>query len=197
MTIDNTDLTLPSCTVHLLRSGPADGRTIILLHGMKFQAATWRELSTLDLLAAHGWRALAVDMPGFGGSPECAAAQDTVLDELIRQECGSPPVLLGPSMGGRIALEYGIGHPDALSGLILVGPVGVEENRGKLGNITVPTLMIWGSEDQIAPPAHSDILLAEITGARREIIEGAPHPCYLDQPERFHDLVTGFLAGLA
>ena len=38
--------------------------TVLLLHGAAFSSATWSELNTLQLLAAMGHRAVAVDIPG-------------------------------------------------------------------------------------------------------------------------------------
>lgn len=182
------------CALHYLQAG--SGLPIILLHGMKFQAATWQETGTLRMLAGMGMRALALDMPGFGKSPECEIEQDRALDGFIAEKTTEKPVLLGPSMGGRIALEYAINHPHALKGLILVGAVGVEENRERLAEIQVPTLLIWGGEDAIAPLANSDVLLAEVVGCKRVIIECAPHPCYLEYSEAFHLAVREFIEGL-
>jgi len=195
--IISKNIDISSCSLHCLAAGEEQGRDIILLHGMKFQAATWQELGTLKVLADAGMRVLALDMPGFGKSPACEAEQDGVLTEFINRETSSKPVLLGPSMGGRIALEFAVNHPDTLSALILVGAVGVEQNRDRLAEIKVPTLLIWGSEDQISPIANSDILLGAIAGAKRVIIEGAPHPCYLDQPETFHRAVRNFVSTLS
>ncbi len=194
--IEEKNITVDACNLHLLKAGKAGKNEIVLLHGLKFQAATWQETGTLQALADGGYRAIAMDMPGFGGSPACDAEQDAVLSGAIEAETGGKPVLLGPSMGGRIVLEFAISHPDQVSALILVGAVGVEENRDRLALITVPTLLIWGSEDQISPLANSEILLTEIKGARRVIIEGAPHPCYLDQPDAFHKAVLEFLGAL-
>ena len=84
-----------------------------------------------------------------------------------------------------------------LAGLVLVGAVGVADNRAGLGRITVPVLVVWGSEDQVAPLADSDTLLTELPRARREILDGAPHPCYLDRPERWHEVLRTFLTSLA
>ncbi len=191
------NIDISSCSLHCLAAGEGKDRDIVLLHGMKFQAATWQELGTLKILADAGMRALALDMPGFGKSPACEAEQDEVLARFVDREVSGRPVLLGPSMGGRIALEFAINHPGKISGLILVGAVGVEENRDRLAEIKVPTLLVWGSEDQISPTVNSDILLAAIAGAKRVIIKGAPHPCYLDQPETFHGTVRNFVSSLA
>ncbi|RUM39714.1 MAG: alpha/beta hydrolase, partial [Desulfobulbus sp.] len=108
----------------------------------------------------------------------------------------SKPVLIGPSMGGRIALEFALNHPGILGGLILVGAVGVEENKDRLSQLDLPVLLLWGGEDQISPLENSDTLLAAVKGAKRVIIDGAPHPCYLDQPETFHAVVIEFLQSL-
>lgn len=188
---------LDGCLIHALQCGPVDGLPVILLHGMKFQAETWRELGTLDALAEAGLRILAVDMPGFGKS----AASDVVPGEVLRrlyQHLGlSKAVLIGPSMGGRIALEFAIAHPQHIAGLVLVGAVGVAENRAELARISAPTLIIWGEDDQVSPLANSDILLAALARAQREIYPQAPHPCYLGQPQRWHASLTTFLHQLS
>lgn len=195
--IASRNINIPSCSLHCLVAGVEKDRDIVLLHGMKFQAATWQELGTLQFLADSGMRALALDMPGFGKSPACEAEQDEVLTQFVDSETSGSPVLLGPSMGGRIALEFALNHPENISALILVGAVGVEENRERLAGIKVPTLLIWGGEDQISPVANSEILLGAVAGAERVIIEGAPHPCYLDQPETFHGAVRNFVSTLS
>ncbi len=185
-----------SCCLHCLEAGNGDGQDVILLHGMKFQAATWQELGTLEKLAAAGYHPLALDMPGFGKSPACEVDQDKVLTDCIAQGEMDRPVLIGPSMGGRIALEFALNHPGILAGLILVGAVGVTENKDRLAELDLPVLILWGGEDQISPLANSDILLENIKGAKRLIIEGALHPCYLDQPDAWHEAVLEFLAAI-
>ena len=37
---------------------------VLLLHGMAFSSRNWEEIGTLSLLAALGYRAVAVDLPG-------------------------------------------------------------------------------------------------------------------------------------
>nr|WP_320009984.1 alpha/beta hydrolase [uncultured Desulfobulbus sp.] len=184
---------LDGCTLHALEAGPQDGATVVLLHGMKFQAETWRELGTLEALAGLGGHALAIDMPGFGKSAANVLPPEEVLTKLISQLGLSQIILIGPSMGGRIALEFAISHPEIVKKMVVVGPVGVEENRTKLSRIAAPVLVIWGEEDQVSPIANSDILLNECAEARREIYPQAPHPCYLEQPDRWHASLKKFL----
>ena len=179
--------------VHTLQAGPDSGPLILLLHGMKFQAATWRETGTLASLADAGYRTAALDLPGFGLSPAAPVEQGFVLKEAISQASRDRAILLGPSMGGRIALEFTLDNPDLVSGLILVGAVGVEENRTRLKELSLPCLAVWGGKDTISPPANGRLIQQEVNGAKLSIIAGAPHPCYLDQPGEWHRILLGFL----
>ena len=194
MTSKNIDL--DGIRVHSLECGDPAGIPVVLLHGMKFQAATWQELGTLDFLSGLGLHVFAVDMPGFGQSPVCGCEPVEVLLRFVTRLGLDRVVLIGPSMGGRIALEFGIQYPERLAGLILAGAVGVEENRNGLARIAVPTLIVWGAEDQVAPLASSDILLTGIPHAQREIFLDAPHPCYLAQPDQWHANLQIFFSSL-
>ena len=181
------------CTLHGLESGEADNKTVLLLHGMKFNADTWKDLGTLEQLAGAGYHAVALEMPGFGKSPACDLDQDTVLERYIVESGLEKPVVVGPSMGGRIALEFAIRHPELICGLVLIGAVGVEENREHLADISVPTLILWGEKDQISSPENGDLLHGAITGSRKRIFAGSPHPCYLDKPADWHRELLDFL----
>lgn len=183
-----------SCCLHCLEAGNPQDKTVLLLHGMKFNAATWQDLGTLEKLADAGYHPVALDMPGFGESSACRSDQDSILSAFISQGELNRPVMIGPSMGGRIALEFALNHPGILGGLILVGAVGVEENKDRLAQLDIPVLLLWGGDDQISPLTNSDILLNSIKGAKRIIFDGAPHPCYLDQPDQWHTAVLDFLA---
>jgi 2-succinyl-6-hydroxy-2,4-cyclohexadiene-1-carboxylate synthase len=85
--------------------------TLVMLHGFTGSAASWGNV--LDTLAARGLRVIAFDLPGHGKSsvpndPRRYAIERCRQDILAAlQELGVPkghPLLLGYSMGGRIAL---------------------------------------------------------------------------------------------
>lgn len=184
-------------TVHYLAAGPEDGLPVVLLHGARFQAETWRQTGTISILAKAGYRVAAVDLPGFGRSPEAAVDPETWLGELLERLCRRRPVVVFPSMSGRFVLPLATSNPHRLAGLVAVAPVGIPAYKERLGKITVPTLIVWGADDRVVPLAHADSLAASVAGSRKVVIAGAGHPCYLDDPATFHAELLKFLSKLA
>jgi len=64
---------------------------------------------------------------------------------------------------------------------------------GQHHRITQPTLVVQGSADQVVNPANASILADLLPDARVELIEGAGHLLYWDQPEHFARVVTAFV----
>ena len=62
----------------------------------------------------------------------------------------------------------------------------------ELGNITVPTLLVYG-EIEHAPEIFTDKMLERIPDARLEIIKEAGHFPFIEQPGRFRKRVLDFL----
>lgn len=107
-----------------LEAGPRDAPPVVLLHGLGATNA-----SLLPCLAdlARDHRVLAPDLPGFGGSAAPRAAYSPAwfaawLEELQRALDARPAVLLGNSLGGRVALEAGLAHPRSTRALVLLAP---------------------------------------------------------------------------
>jgi pimeloyl-ACP methyl ester carboxylesterase len=65
-----------------------------------------------------------------------------------------------------------------------------------LSSITVPTLIVVGSEDELTPVAESQKMADAIPGAKLVIIPAAGHLSNLEQPEAFNAALNGFLASL-
>lgn len=107
----------------------ADGR----LFGVVFGSGT------PAVLALHGWGrsskdftatlegldAVALDLPGFGASPEppepWGAAGYAAEVAAVLQEMATPVVVLGHSFGGRVAVHLAADRPREVAGLVLTG----------------------------------------------------------------------------
>ena len=91
--------------------GLPDQPTLVLLHGFTGSAASWA--AHLDVFASYGWRVLALDMLGHGRSDVPADARRYTIEHCeqdilaVLEKLGvrtGEAILLGYSMGGRIAL---------------------------------------------------------------------------------------------
>lgn len=69
------------------------------------------------------------------------------------------------------------------------------DSRPRLGEIAVPTLLIWGEKDGITSRAHHDEILEAISGARLEVIPGAGHLPTIEAPEVVVPLLAEFIDG--
>ena len=57
----------------------------------------------------------------------------------------------------------------------------------------LPTLIVWGRNDQIVPVECADLFHAAIKGSHREIIDRAGHFPHLEQPVEFTRILRNFL----
>lgn len=65
-----------------------------------------------------------------------------------------------------------------------------------LKNVSVPTLVIVGDEDQVTPVAKAEVLAKEIPGAQLAILKGVGHLANLEDASKFNQAVEAFLAGI-
>jgi pimeloyl-ACP methyl ester carboxylesterase len=65
-----------------------------------------------------------------------------------------------------------------------------------LAGVTVPALVIVGSEDELAGPEEGRVLATGIRDARLVLVEGAGHLVNLEQPEPVNEALLDFLAPL-
>jgi len=97
--------------------------TVVLVHGAANSAGVWRFWR--ERLEAHGFPTRAPDLRGHGAAP-CAdlgrvSMADYIADVMAAAEgLPGPPVLVGWSMGGLVALMYGAVAPTL--GVLALGP---------------------------------------------------------------------------
>ncbi len=94
--------------------GDARERPLLFLHGLTFDRRMWDPV--LDALPASR-TALALDLPGHGGSPRLAErglqAVVRAVQEAVRDAGLEEPVVVGHSIGGPLATLYAAEHPAA------------------------------------------------------------------------------------
>lgn len=107
--------------LNVIRRG--EGSPIVFLHGLGMSASTWDPVAEL-LSDRH--TVLAVDLPGHGGSPAPedpdAFTRDAALADLddVLATLDAPPILVGHSLGGYLALAHAATRPDASRGIIVL-----------------------------------------------------------------------------
>jgi 3-oxoadipate enol-lactonase len=67
------------------------------------------------------------------------------------------------------------------------------DRRALLSGITVPTLVLAGSEDFVAPAAVMERIAQKIPGAEYRVLPGCGHLGPMDQPEAFNAVLLEFL----
>jgi pimeloyl-ACP methyl ester carboxylesterase len=101
------------------------GPVVVALHGLGGTKGSF--LPTVAALADR-YRVIAADLPGFGdsdkplGAPYDAGYFADVVIDLLDALGVDRAHLIGNSLGGRIALEVGMSHPDRVGRLALLAP---------------------------------------------------------------------------
>ena len=105
---------------------PAKGKQvgrIFFIHGMVSSTVYWEELA--GLFSEAGYLCAMIDLPGFGYSTREAAGvtpkpREEIAAELMEKLApGEAWIVAGHSMGGGVALNIAVNHPDKVSALLL------------------------------------------------------------------------------
>ena len=110
----------------------ANGRTVVLFHGMNFYAAAFEV--TIEALRREGFRVIAIDRLGFGRSskPDIhynlhmpARHTKMLLDHLGIERAA----IVGHSMGGMVATRFASTYPDVTTHVVMVNQIGLTDPR--------------------------------------------------------------------
>lgn len=110
-------------TVNYKQAGSGD-RTVILIHGWSFDHRMWDKVSSQF---PAGYKVIAYDLRGFGGSSKPASGYDYagfvkdlagLMDSLNIRKA----VISGHSLGAMIAQDFAATHPDRVEALVLTAP---------------------------------------------------------------------------
>jgi pimeloyl-ACP methyl ester carboxylesterase len=124
---DTTTLAVDGRPVRVRISGPAQGSSVLLLHGIARSLEDWQ--ASHDLLAADH-RVISADLPGFGFTrrqrerPGLAAFARAMTGLLDAAGIAGPEHVMGNSLGGAVAMTMAAAHPGRVAGLVLVDSAG-------------------------------------------------------------------------
>lgn len=127
---------MSSCVRPLTRSKTSP---VVLLHGFDSSCLEWRY--THPLLEEAGLEAWAVDILGWGFSdlerlPLCdVASKREHFYQLWNSYIKRPMILVGPSLGAAIAIDFAVYHPEAVEKLVLIDASVYAEGTGNLANL--------------------------------------------------------------
>lgn len=100
------------------------GRPVLALHPLGLDSSGFAGFGRV--LAERGWRTVALDLPGFGKSPAPDArltpsflAEPVIATARAMRE---KPVVIGISLGGRVALEAAMNAPEAFDSVVAIAP---------------------------------------------------------------------------
>jgi pimeloyl-ACP methyl ester carboxylesterase/putative sterol carrier protein len=192
-----------------------EGPPVVLLHGLGATRLSWMPL--LQPLADR-YRVLAPDLPGHGESSKPRVTYTPrfyagVIGRLLAELELDRAVLVGNSMGGRIALEVAARAPARVAGLVLVGPAVaglpfpyyarlLRLLPAELGAFPVPMrrrLVLLGIKQLFAHPERlprnaytagaDEFIRVYRSGRARVALLGAMRGLMRDRPDLFWDAV--------
>lgn len=161
-----------------------------LLHGARYGRLALVDPVALAPWGSHAYRLLGAHREVFGQLPpelhralvreyvssaSHAGLPPAVLDRLVEPWCTDE---------GQPAFYLQIGQNDQRF---------TDEIQQRYGELTLPTLICWGTRDTWIPPARGRELAARIPGSRLRLIDGAGHLVQEDAPAELTAALWEFL----
>jgi pimeloyl-ACP methyl ester carboxylesterase len=116
----------------------------------------------------------------------------TGYDVMIAPEYAADPA--NYAVYAEVAAQYPASIPVLMAQLEAVGG---HDTSARLAGIGAPTLVIHGTADRLMDSVNGELLARLIPGARLELLDGAGHLFFWEQPERSAQLVREHVAAAA
>ncbi len=125
--------------VHIKNSITANNTTtipLVLLHGWGLNSGVWQPLiEQLSTELPSHFQIITIDLPGFGQNNQLTIEPYSLTNicQHIDQAIDQPAIYLGWSLGGLLATQMALSHPDKVLGLITVAssPLFVEQQTSE------------------------------------------------------------------
>lgn len=183
---------------------------MLFCHGAAFESRTWQITGVMDALAQAGFRAVAIDFPGFsGGVPGVAAVEESAkgafMQAFVRAvlprvaAAPSSVVVVAASMGGTFAFSYLASSAAQVAGYVAIAASLPSTGRGSRP-WGIPLLMVFGESDTYRLHSDPSRYRALFTQHDLVVVDNAPYPCYLRDiaaAREFVQLTLEFVGTLA
>ncbi len=156
------------------------GHNVLMVHGAVDNHLVWRYQHAY-LEREH--TPLSIDLPGHGESQGPPIDNPDDFRQFIKAFVDvmdlAPFVFAGHSMGGSMALDYAIHHPDDVKGLILVG-------AGAHWELSSEDLALWSTDPERAQRENAVLLFSKKTSRRlieeygKQLAAQPPDACIAD-----------------
>ncbi len=124
-TLTDATFSSPRHTTHYYEAGAADGPLMIFLHGWPETGLVWR--AQMEAFASDGWRCIAPDMRGYGGSSAPSASDAYVLEEIVEDMVelhdhlgANPAIWVGHDLGSPVVGALTAQHPERSRGVVFI-----------------------------------------------------------------------------
>ncbi len=151
--------------MHYLEFGKKDGPAVVFLHGSGPGNSAWANFSkNVNAFADAGFRVLCPDMIGFGYTDKPLDLGDYTLDlfcstlmaglkEMGVRSCS----FVGNSLGGGVAIQIALDHPNFVEKLVLMGP-GCLEPQGDYWNMPGIAKMMAANKAGMSKKVQGDVM---------------------------------------
>src|SRR5439155_3104586 len=78
-----------------------------------------------------------------------------------------------------------------------IWPIPDKGLKKRIHRVSAPTLLLWGQDDRLVPPAYADEFVRRLPGAGLQTVDGCGHAPQLEQPNKVAQMVREFLRLLA
>ncbi|OIW16805.1 hypothetical protein TanjilG_01370 [Lupinus angustifolius] len=112
---------------------------VVLLHGFDSSCLEWRY--AYPLLEESGFETWAVDILGWGFSdleklPPCdVVSKRNHFYQFWKSYIKRPMILVGPSLGSAVAIDFAVNYPEAVEKLVLIDASVYAEGTGNLATL--------------------------------------------------------------
>jgi pimeloyl-ACP methyl ester carboxylesterase len=163
--------------LHAIEMGSNNaGAPLVLLHGLFGQA---RNFGQIQRTLAQRWRIIALDQRNHGASPHAPDMRYGTMAADVHETLDAmgalPALLMGHSMGGKVAMRLALSQPDAVARLLVsdIAPVVYPPHNHPL--VTAMT----------AVPLHDGLTRGEADAALADAVPDASLRAFLLQNLRF------------